>query len=150
MHRFARRVYAVAGIYGLLVMLPQYFLENRIGRDSPPAITHPEYFYGFVGLALVWQLCFLLIAREPERFRPLMPITVLEKLAFGVPAVALYASHRISAQVLAFGVLDLLLGTLFAIAYLRLRAVGADQAGSGRGRAGTRRSAAACSSAITG
>ena len=42
MNSFARRVYTVAGIYGLIVMLPQYFLEDRIGRDYPPPITHPD------------------------------------------------------------------------------------------------------------
>jgi hypothetical protein len=50
--RFARVVFLVAGIYGILVLLPQYFLEERIGIDSPPPITHPEHFYGFVGVAL--------------------------------------------------------------------------------------------------
>jgi uncharacterized membrane protein YuzA (DUF378 family) len=121
LQRFARRVYGIAGIYGLLVLTPQYFLEERIGRDAPPPITHPEYFYGFVGLALVWQLAFLLIASDPERYRPLMPITVLEKLAFGVPVMLLYANDRVTSQVLAFGMLDLSLGVLFTVAYLRLR-----------------------------
>lgn len=45
---FARRVFLVAGIWGLLIMVPQYVLEDRIGRLTPPPITHPEYFYGFV------------------------------------------------------------------------------------------------------
>ena len=61
MDRFARRVYTVAGIYGLIVMLPQYFLEDRIGRDTPPPITHPEHFYGFIGVVIAWQLAFLVI-----------------------------------------------------------------------------------------
>ena len=69
MNTFARRVFQVAGIYGLIVMLPQYFLEQRIGRDAPPAITHPEYFYGFIGVVVAWQLCFLAIARDPVRLR---------------------------------------------------------------------------------
>ena len=116
---FARRVYSIAGIYGLIVLLPQYFMESRIGRDIPPAITHPEYFYGFVGLAVVWQLCFLAIAREPMRLRPIMPVTVLEKLAFGIPAVVLYSQGRLAAATLAFGILDLVLGVLFVFAYRR-------------------------------
>src|SRR5262245_63460257 len=48
--KFARIVFLVAGIYGLLVVAPQYFLEAKIGRDTPPPITHPEFFYGFVGV----------------------------------------------------------------------------------------------------
>ena len=49
---FARRTFLVAGIYGLVVLLPMYFLEGRIGRDTPPPITHPEFFYGFLGVAI--------------------------------------------------------------------------------------------------
>ncbi len=50
---FARRAYTAAAVYGILALAPQYFLEQQVNRDFPPAITHPEYFYGFVGLALV-------------------------------------------------------------------------------------------------
>jgi hypothetical protein len=38
---FARRVFMGAGIYGVVALAPLYFLEERIGRDLPPAITHP-------------------------------------------------------------------------------------------------------------
>ena len=54
--RFARWVFLVAGVYGVLVVLPQYSLEARIARDFPPPITHPEYFYGFIGVALAWRV----------------------------------------------------------------------------------------------
>ena len=47
--RFAKRVYRVAGVYGFIAIVPLYFMEGRIGHDTPPAITHPEYYYGFVG-----------------------------------------------------------------------------------------------------
>jgi hypothetical protein len=124
MDRFARRVYTFAGIYGVLVMLPQYFLEDRIGRDTPPAITHPEYFYGFIGIVLAWQLAFLVIGRDPTRFRALMPVTVLEKLAFAVPVALLYAQGRVPQTTLLFGGIDLALGVLFFVSYRRVGAVG--------------------------
>lgn len=120
MDRFARRVYTFAGIYGLLVMFPQYFLEDRIGRDNPPPITHPEYFYGFIGIVLVWQLAFLVIARDPARFRALMPVTVLEKLAFAIPVMLLYAQGRIAQAALLFAAIDLVLGVLFFLSWRRL------------------------------
>jgi hypothetical protein len=121
MDRFARRVYTVAGIYGLIVMLPQYFLADRIGRDAPPPITHPEYFYGFIGVVLAWQLAFLVIGREPARFRALMPVTVLEKLVFAVPVLLLWSKGRVAASVLPFAGLDLILGALFLVSYLRAK-----------------------------
>ena len=117
MNRFARRVFTVAGIYGLIVMVPQYFLAARIGRDTPPAITHLEYFYGFIGVVVAWQLVFLLIGRDPQRYRPLMIVAVLEKLAFGVPVIILYMQGQIPGSVLFFGLLDLTLGTLFVAAW---------------------------------
>jgi hypothetical protein len=122
MDRFAQRVYRIAGIYGLVVMLPQYFMEERIGRDTPPPITHPEHFYGFVGVVVAWQLAFLVIARDPARFRALMPVTVLEKLVFAVPVAILYAQGRVAASVLPFAAIDLVLGTLFFLSYRRLAA----------------------------
>ena len=117
--KVARWSFRLAGIYGILVMLPQYFLEARIGRDFPPPITHPEHFYGFIGLALVWQLAFLILSRDPIRYRPLMIPAILEKLAFGVPAVLLFAGGRSSQAVLGFGLIDLALAVLFTMAFVR-------------------------------
>jgi hypothetical protein len=121
MDRFARRVYTVAGIYGLVVMLPQYFLEDRIGRDAPPPITHPEHFYGFIGVTVAWQIAFLVIARDPQRLRPLMPVTVLEKLVFAVPVAMLWAKGRVGGSVLPFAAIDLLLAALFLVSYVRTK-----------------------------
>src|SRR5687768_7041494 len=59
---FARRVFLGAAIYGLIVLLPQYFLEEKTGRDFPPPITHVEYYYGFIGVAVAWQIVFLIIS----------------------------------------------------------------------------------------
>lgn len=115
---FARRVFLLAGIYGIIALLPQYFLEERIGVEMPPPITHPEHFYGFVGVALAWQLAFLLIARDPVRFRPLMPVAVLEKLSFGVAAIVLYTQGRVAGSVLSFGFIDLILAALFTAAFV--------------------------------
>jgi hypothetical protein len=115
----ARRTFLVAGIYGLLVLLPMYFLEGRIGQDTPPPITHPEFFYGFLGVAVAWQAAFLVIARDPVRFRPLMVPAVLEKAGFGLPAVALWLGGRLAAPMLIAGLIDLALGVLFVVAYRR-------------------------------
>jgi hypothetical protein len=113
---FARRLFLIAGIYGLLVLVPQFFLEDRLGRDFPPAITHPEHFYGFLGVAVAWQVAFLVIARDPVRFRPIMVPAVLEKASFGFAAVALFLRGRVPVVVLIFGLIDLTLGALFLVA----------------------------------
>lgn len=114
--RFARRVFLIAGIYGIVALLPQYLLELGLGSLAAP-LERPQDFYGFVGVALAWQIAFLVIARDVRRYRPLMLVAVLEKLAFGVPALLLYAKRRIGADVLSFGVIDLCLGALFLAAH---------------------------------
>ena len=66
-----------------------------------------------------YVFAFLLIARDPVRYRPLMPITWLEKLSFGGAAAVLMALGRIPTPVFALGMLDLLLGALFVAAWLK-------------------------------
>lgn len=112
---FAKRVFLIAGVYGVLVLVPQYFMEGRIGRDFPPPISHPEHFYGFIGVALAWQVLFFVIARDPVRYRGAMVPAILEKLAFGVAAIVLFAQGRLAAPVFGAGLFDLVLATLFAI-----------------------------------
>ena len=117
--KFAKRVYLVAGVYGLLALLPQYFLEAKIGRDTPPPITHPEFFYGFVGVAVAWQIAFLIISTDPARYRPLMLATIVEKATFGIATVILFGLGRVDPLMTAAAVVDLVLGTLFAVSYAK-------------------------------
>jgi hypothetical protein len=118
--RVARWIFGAAGIYGLIVIPPLYFLEDRIAQDSPPAITHPEYFYGFVGLGLAWQIAFLCIAVDPARFRLLMLPGMVEKFGFAIAVGALLAKNRaVPSSVVGFASVDLLLGVLFIIAWLK-------------------------------
>jgi hypothetical protein len=119
--QFARSVFTIAGIYGLVALLPQYVMEQRLNRDFPPPITHPEHFYGFIGVAAAWQAAFLIIARDPARFRPIMIPGILEKLAFGVAAIVLYATGRLATTVLAFGLIDLAWAGLFFAAFMATR-----------------------------
>jgi hypothetical protein len=117
--RFARWTYRIAGIYGLLAVLGGYLSETSVARDYPPAITHREYFYGFWGVVLAWQLAFLVISTNPRRYRALMPITVVEKLGFFLPAVVLWSRHELPPPMLAAALIDLALGVLFTICWFR-------------------------------
>lgn len=116
--RFAGRVFFAAGIYGIIALLPLYLVELGIGPALSEPLRHPEHFYGFVGVALAWQFVFLIIARDVRKYRVLMLPAMLEKLAFGVPAILLYAKGRAGADVLLFGGIDLLLCLLFARAFM--------------------------------
>ncbi len=119
--KFARITFLVAGIYGLIVLTPVYFLEGLIGRQTPPPVTHVEFFYGFTGAALAWQVVFLVIARDPVRYRPMMLASVLEKISYGIALIVLYQQHRIAASSFAIGMVDWVWATLFVISYARTR-----------------------------
>jgi hypothetical protein len=116
--KFAKVVFWVAGIWGLLVVTPLYFLFDVIGRQDPPVITHPGFYYGFAGCALAWQIAFLFIAREPVRLRPMMIPSVVEKFTFGVAVVALVMQGRMHRSDLVFAGTDLTLGVLFVAAFV--------------------------------
>lgn len=79
--RFGHWVFLLAGIVGILEIVPLYFLEATLGRSQPPPIAHPEFYYGFVGVVLAWQIAFLIISRDPQRYVALMPAVFLEKLS---------------------------------------------------------------------
>jgi hypothetical protein len=119
--KFAKVVFWVAGIWGLLVITPLYFMFDLIGRKDPPAITHPGFYYGFVGVALAWQIAFLVIARDPVRLRPMMIPSVLEKFTYGIAVVALVMQGRMHRSDLVLAATDSILGLLFVIAYLGTR-----------------------------
>ncbi len=117
--KVARWIFGIAGVYGIFVMTPLYFAEAQIAKIDPPAITHVEYFYGFIGITLAWQLVFLVISRNPVRYRPLMLVSVAEKLAWGIPVIVLFLQQRLKSSALVFGCVDLVLGALFVLAFFR-------------------------------
>jgi hypothetical protein len=118
---FTRIVFCIAAIYGFILLIPMYFLMNTIGQHAPPAISHPEFYYGFVGVTLLWQCIFVLIARDPSRYKAMIPIAVLEKLAYTVPVLILYSMGKVQPNILGTALADPIFAVLFIIALSRER-----------------------------
>ena len=116
---FAKIVFWIAAIWGILVITPLYFLFDTIGRQDPPPITHPGFYYGFAGCGLAWQFAFMVIAGDPVRFRAMMIPSVFEKFSFAVAQTVLYLQHRLHPSDLFLGGIDGLLGVLFLLAFFR-------------------------------
>ncbi len=117
--KFAKYVFYIAGIYGLIALIPQYFLEEKNGRDFPPAITHAEYYYGFIGVAIAFQIAFLIIARNPSKYKAMMIPSIIEKFSFAFAVIALYLQNRVAPLMLGAGLIDLVFGLLFVLAYVK-------------------------------
>src|SRR6185369_24928 len=116
---FSKIVFRIAGLLGVVTLTPLYFMLDRIGSKYPPAITHPDFYYGFIGVALAWQAAFLMIASDPVRFRPFMMAAVLEKFIYVMSVSALYAQGRLQGGQLAVAGPDFALGILFIAAFLK-------------------------------
>ena len=119
--RFAKIVYWTAGIWGLVIITPLFFMFNVIGRQDPPPITHPGFYYGFATTALAWQIAFLVIGSDPLRLRPLMIPTMIEKFGYGATVLVLFLDSRMRLGDLLLGSVDLVLGILFVVAFYMTR-----------------------------
>jgi hypothetical protein len=116
--KFAKIVFYVAFVWGIVILTPLYFMFDTIGRQDPPPITHPGFYYGFASVGLAFQFVFLVTARDPIRFRPMMLPSVLEKFGYSASLAALYFQHRLHGSDLVFAGVDLVLGLLFVLAFL--------------------------------
>ena len=121
--RFARIVFVVAGIWGIVILMPFYWLVDVTGRRYDPPTTHPHFFYGFVAVALVWQIAFLVIGSNPTRFRALMIPSMLDKFGYVATLGVLHGQGRIASVDALAAVPDGLLGLLFILAFAKTRTV---------------------------
>jgi hypothetical protein len=117
--RFARWTFTVAGVWGLAVLVPLFFLVDVTGRAYPPPTEFPHFFYGFLLVALAWQLAFLVIGRDPIRYRWMMLPAIVEKLGYVTILAVLYSRGRIPAVDAQAAIPDGLLGLLFVAAFIR-------------------------------
>lgn len=119
--RFARFAFIAAGLWGIAVLTPLYWLVDVTGRAYRPPMDYPHFFYGFLSVAMAWQIAFIVIGSNPERFRPLMIPAIVEKLAHVAGVAVLYWNARISTIDAQSAIPDLLLAILFIAAFMRVR-----------------------------
>ncbi len=121
--KFSRWVFIIAGVYGIIVVTPLYFSEYQIGLDYPPAITHPEYYYGFLGVVLAFQILFLIIAINPIKYRLIIIAAVIEKFSYAAAVFFLFYQQRILAMMLSSGIIDFILGVFFIISFFKSKEI---------------------------
>jgi hypothetical protein len=119
--RFASIVFRVAAVWGVLVLVPLFFLFNGSGIAGNPPFTYLQAYFGFLCVALAWQLAFWVIGSDPVRFRPLMIPAMVEKFGFVLALAVLYARSRIGTDELLPALPDFVLGLLFVAAYVKTR-----------------------------
>jgi hypothetical protein len=120
--RFAKIVFVGAGVWGIVVLAPFYRLVDVTGRHYGTPVEYPQFFYGFISVALAWQVAFLVIGSNPARFRPLMIPSMLEKFGWVATLAVLSGQGRITAIDVQPLWPDLVLGLLFVAAFVKTRA----------------------------
>ena len=119
--RFARIVFIGAGVWGVAVLTPLFWLVDMTGRPYAPPADYPHFFYGFLTVALAWQIAFFVIGTNPVRFRALMIPSIIEKLGYITTVLVLYERSRISQIDAQTAVPDFILCVLFAVAFFKTR-----------------------------
>jgi len=119
--RIARYVFIGAGVWGITVLTPLFWLVDITGRRYPTPTDYPQFFYGFLAVAMAWQIAFLVIGSNPLRFRPFMIPAVIEKLGYVSLLIVFFAQGRIPAVDAQPAWPDLILGVLFIAAFVKTR-----------------------------
>lgn len=119
--KFAKIVFLIAGVYGIVAIAPMYFMEQRLVENSQKVFNHPEFFYGFLGVTLSWQLAFIVISRDPGRYRLLMYPACLEKMSFVLAIAFLYLQNRVGMNMVFAAGIDFVLLVLFVVSIFKLK-----------------------------
>jgi hypothetical protein len=117
--KFAKIAFLAAGVWGIVLITPLYFLFNAIGRQHGSPITYPQFFYGFLSVTMAWQFAFLVIGSDPARFRLMMIPSMVEKLLYVVSMGVLYIEGRMPVMDAMIVAPDLVWGVLFMIAFAK-------------------------------
>jgi hypothetical protein len=117
--KFARIVFLVAGVWGIAVLTPLYFLVDITGRHYTPPSDYPQWYYGFLAITMAWQFAFLVIGSDPARFRPLMVVSIFEKFSYVFTLMTLYGQGKLSTADFSPFLPDMILGLFFIAAFLK-------------------------------
>lgn len=118
--KFARTTYLVAGVFGLLLMIPIAYAAIFDASDTMPGLMPAGLtFYGAILQFAACQVLLLILASNPLRFRPMMiPAFLAEVVApLNTAWLYFYGVQPWSAVTVVF----LLLAILFLVAYFRTR-----------------------------
>lgn len=121
--KFARWVFIVAGIYGIIIITPMFFSAQQEVTDLLGSFTHHEYYYGFGAVTLAWQVLFLFIAINPVKYKLIIIPAILEKIPFGAAMIYLFDQGRATSLMLSGGIIDIILGLMFIVAFFKAKEI---------------------------
>jgi hypothetical protein len=121
--RWVRRLYLGGAVSNALVTLPAFFAYDRyvgsFARDRE--VTYPFLVRIWSGMALLWGVSFLEIARAPHERNVLLKYSYLEKLVTSACVVDAYRRGEVPARLVALVFFtDVVWIPMFAVAHRRV------------------------------
>jgi hypothetical protein len=120
-------VFIFAGVWGITVLTPLFFHVDLTGRPYPTPTDYPHFYYGFLAVAMAWQIAFLIIGSNPIRYRLLMIPAFIEKAGYVIATTVLYSQGRILAADANTAIPDALLLILFIVAFVKAQVPASSQ-----------------------
>jgi hypothetical protein len=118
--KFARLTFLIAGVWGLCIVTPLYFLHDTIAQQHPSLLVDPQFFYSFLAVTIPWQLAFLTIGLDPMRLRGMMIPAMMEKFGYVLTITVLWTTGRAPLLDGLTAVPDGLIGVFFVIAFMKV------------------------------
>jgi hypothetical protein len=114
--RLSRWVFAIAGTFGVILILPFAYTTVVSGELSLPDGSGAGLFLiGSFLQHIVWQIVYFIIATDPHRFRPMMVPAIFSMGISGFSSIWIYAyGIRMGVPV---GVVSVLMALTFIVAY---------------------------------
>jgi hypothetical protein len=114
--KLARCVFLTAGILGLLPVVPLAYAAMVNEQIMLPDVGSASlFFYGFVFQYVCWQILYIVLARDPVRYRPMMILAFLAQVIAPLYPAWLYLyGFRLWISIV---VVDLVLAMLFLVAF---------------------------------
>lgn len=120
-HAFFATSPAAGGHVRIAQARPTVLLRGDAETDTGTPLTHPDFYYGFVSVVISWQVAFLIVSRDPLRYRLLLPALLLKKLLYPAATYVLYAQGRVQRSTFAVASVDFVWLVLFVAVWVQLR-----------------------------
>ncbi len=115
---FYKKFFLFAGIYNLCISLPIWIFgivdtvtaSELFGMGVPPTLI---FFTAMMWFVFAFGIGYIIVSRNIKQNHGVVLIGAMEKIAFFIDAVAVFAMAEVAATVVVLGTVDLIFGILF-------------------------------------
>ncbi len=115
---FYKKFFLFGGIYNLCISLPIWIFgvvdmttaSALFGMGVPPTLI---FFTAMMWFVFAFGIGYIIVGRDIKKNHGVVVIGAMEKIAFFIDAVAVFARAEVAVTVVVLGIVDLIFGVLF-------------------------------------